>query len=557
MDIILRKSFFYFITLPFLLTFSYGVSAQVIPNEFIVEFHGDSFEQLCLSISDAKNYRSENKYNWKKLGNVLPYYLLKVDESEATFWQAALQENPLVIAFENNSTLEKRLKPNDPRLGEQWHLETIKMSEAWDVVTGGKDLDGRQIVIAIMDGGFHTGHEDLQDVFYRNSKEIPGDGIDNDGNLYVDDYNGWNVKKQNDVISSDSHGTSVVGMAAANANNGKGIAGMDWGVKVMPIVEVTNSGEVIQAYEYILAQRKLYNQTNGAKGAYIVAASYSGGLPNAFGTSFPIWCGLYDKLGQAGIISIGATVNDDINVDIKGDMPSTCTSPYLIVVTNTNIDDKKERYAGYGPIHVDLGVPGEEILTTDLESRGKYRVESGTSLSAPVLAGAISLMYALPCDPFFQLAKSNPSTAAASLVDIFLQSGDQNASLKGITTTGKRLNMLNAISTLRLSFDNCINLPSPRGSLAIKNIKYISSGNTFLIDYLTPDETPVTFMLSDALGRLVKSEMVTPPIFGDKTYAFSINSAFDNTLEIPVHGIFYFSLVKGNEVVSKSLFITP
>ncbi len=184
-------------------------------------------------------------------------------------------------------------------------------------------------------------------------------------------------------------------------------------------------------------------------------------------------------------------------------------------------------------------------------------MESGTSLSAPVLAGAISLMYALPCDPFFQLAKSNPSTAAASLVDIFLQSGDQNASLKGITTTGKRLNMLNAISTLRLSFDNCINLPSPRGSLAIKNIKYISSGNTFLIDYLTPDETPVTFMLSDALGRLVKSEMVTPPIFGDKTYAFSINSAFDNTLEIPVHGIFYFSLVKGNEVVSKSLFITP
>jgi hypothetical protein len=166
-------------------------------------------------------------------------------------------------------------------------------------------------------------------------------------------------------------------------------------------------------------------------------------------------------------------------------------------------------------------------------------------------------MYALPCDPFFQLVKSNPSAAAISLVDIFLQSGDQNATLSGITTTGKRLNMLNAISTLRTSFDNCINLPSPRGSLAIKNIKYMSSGNTFLIEYLTPDETPVTFLISDVIGRLVKSEVVTPPIFGDKNYAFSINNAFENTLEIPVHGIFYVSLVKGNEVVTKSLFITP
>lgn len=552
-----RITILFFVHWLLLSTFLNEVRAQIIANEFIVEYHGDSFEKLCTDISKSGALRSDTPFSWKKLGTLLPYYLLKVDESESLLWETALGNNPSIPAFEHNSILEKRLKPNDPRLGEQWHLETIKMDESWDVVIGGNDPGGRQIVIALMDGGFHTGHEDLQDIFYKNTKEVPGDGIDNDGNLYTDDYNGWNVKKQNDLITSDSHGTSVVGMAAANANNGKGIAGMDWGVKILPIVEVTNSGEVVQAYEYILAQRKLYNQTNGAKGAYIVAASYSGGLPNAFGTSFPIWCGLYDKLGQAGIISIGATANDDVNVDIKGDMPSTCTSPYLIVVTNTNAADKKERYAGYGPIHVDIGVPGEEILTTDLDSRGKYRVESGTSLSAPVLAGAISLMYALPCEPFFQLAKSNPSVAASSLVDIFLQSGDANSTLSGITSTGKRLNVLNAISALRLAYDNCINLPSPRGALAINNITYLYGGNTFLVDYLTPDEKPVQFVISDATGRQVRSEEITPPLFGNKTYAFSVNSSLNNSLDIAVHGIYFISLIRGNEVVSKSVFIKP
>jgi len=557
MIILTRKNIHFFVLVVLLTSISSVVKAQIIENEFIVEYHGDSFEQLCAEISKTSDLRADKPYTWKKLGTILPYYLLKVDKAENQLWEKALANNPLVPAFEHNSILEKRLKPNDPRLGEQWHLETIKMAESWDVVTGGKDPGGRQIVIALMDGGFHTGHEDLQDIFYKNTKEVPGDGVDNDGNLYTDDYNGWNVKKQNDVITSDSHGTSVVGMAAANANNGKGIAGMDWGAKILPIVEVTNSGEVVQAYEYILAQRKLYNQTNGAKGAYIVAASYSGGLPNAFATSFPIWCGLYDKLGQAGIISIGATANDDVNVDIKGDMPSTCTSPYLIVVTNTNKADKKERYAGYGPIHVDLGVPGEEILTTDLDSRGKYRVESGTSLSAPVMAGAISLMYALPCEPFFQLSKSNPSVAASSLVDVLLQSGDSNSSLTGITSTGKRLNVLNAVAALRQAYDNCINLPSPKGNLAISNIRYLSGGNTFLVDYLTPDEEPVTFIISDALGRQVRSEIITPPVFGDKTHVFSVNSAFNNALEIMVQNIYFISLIRGNEIVSKSVFIKP
>lgn len=308
--------------------------------------------------------------------------------------------------------------PNDPRFNEQWALNNtgqgggtpgadISAVQAWDLTTSGVTATGDTIVLAIVDNGFDLNHNDLP--FWKNWSEIPGNGIDDDGNGYVDDFHGWNAYNNNGNITSSQHGTHVSGIAGAKGNNGIGVAGVNWNAQIMPIQGSSGTESIVLiAYNYVLKARKLYNQTNGAQGAFVVATNASFGVDYGNPANFPLWCAMYDSLGVQGILSMGATANANINVDIQGDIPTACPSDWLISVTNTTSSDLKNSGAAYGLTTIDLGAPGTSILNTSTSSG--YATLTGTSMATPHVTGAVGMMFAAATEGIMQSYKANPGT---------------------------------------------------------------------------------------------------------------------------------------------------
>lgn len=461
-------------------------------------------------------------------GNDNTLFKINIDETKFSVIQEILASYPGEIKWEKNTRLEKRdTQPNDPRINSQWYLNNIQAFDAWMITTGGLTKEGNKIVIAVIDDGFEVGHEDFEDIFYINPAEVPGDNKDNDGNGFVDDVSGYNFEKNNGTITSQRHGTNVVGALGARGNNQIGISGINWEASILPIVIPTTSAGVEQALNYVLSMRKLYDQTQGAKGAHIVAVTYSGGISKRFGTDFPIWCGLYDKLGEIGILSVGATTNNNDDVDAVGDIPSTCSSNYLIMVTNSDAQDVKAREAGYGKKSIDLAVPGEDILTTN-NSASKYGFESGTSLSAPILAGAISLLFTVDCESFQKQYQATPAKSALDMKEIILDSGDDGFYLKSnlksplieVTVSGKRLNIFKALDTLRSRYGDCISNFEPPGPLSIEKI--LIENDIAFIQYNTPSDEEISYILFDALGRKITEGSFQPVVEGQKIYTLCI-----------------------------------
>lgn len=382
----------------------------------------------------------------------------------------AVKRSPYVLRAQfNHEVTLRNTEPDDPGYGQQWQYDNdgsnggvadadIDAPEAWDITTGGLTAQGDSIVVAIIDDGVNLNHPDLAGNLWKNYAETPGNGIDDDGNGYIDDFDGWNAQNNNGTITGGSHGTCVTGIIGARGNNNLGVAGVNWNVKLM-IIRGSGGGEasVVSAYGYALKARKLYNQTNGTQGAFVVATNSSFGIDNGNPADYPLWCAMYDSLGVAGILSVGATANANINVDVGGDIPTACPSDYLLSVTNVKRNDVKETSAGYGVTTIDIGSFGSETWTLTQTGYGAF---GGTSGATPHVTGTAALMYSVPCPDFIQFAKTDPEAAALQIKEWILQSGDPNASLDGITVTGKRLNAYNAVSEV---LNNCGPCPLPGG----------------------------------------------------------------------------------------------
>jgi hypothetical protein len=300
----------------------------------------------------------------------------------------------------------------------------------------------------VLDNGFNLNHDDIR--FWKNTNEIPNNGIDDDNNGYIDDYHGWNGITQTGVIPLEEHGLNVAGVIGAIGNNNKGISGVNWNVKILPVIawgvySSLTEDVVIEAYGYVYTMRKLYNETNGLQGAFIVATNSSFGIDNGDPDDFPYWCTMYDKLGSIGILSCAAAPNANVNVDIVGDMPTTCSSEFLISVTNTTSNDFKHAKAGYGVNSIDIGAPGTNIYTTSHIYDNGYISETGTSLASPQVAGVIALMYAAMPQFMIQAYKSNPANFALLVKQYLLDGTDRIIGLNGWIASGR----LNAYKALR------------------------------------------------------------------------------------------------------------
>jgi len=370
-------------------------------GELIVQFGADV---------DAKSWFTAKPEitAYKALSRPLNIYLLSYDFNRHN--EFILRRNywadPAVITLQRNHTLTRRERPNDIRYNDQWHHFNVgqlggaagidhNIEPAWDISTGGVTLNGDTIVVAVIDDGVDTDHEDLLPNLWVNRDEIPDNEIDDDNNGYVDDVYGYDTEDEDGDVEAPvgfRHGTSVAGIIGAKGNNALGVAGANWNVKMM-IIRSNNSileSKIIAAYSYALESRQRYDITNGREGAYVVVTNSSWGDNYGDPEDSPIWCGFYDQLGEAGIINVGATANIDVNVDTEGDLPTKCPSDYLIAVTNVNA----------------------------------------------------------PCENFAQLLAADPAAAALRVKDAILSTTTPNVSLNGITVTGGKLNIGDAMDIL-------------------------------------------------------------------------------------------------------------
>jgi hypothetical protein len=342
--------------------------------------------------------------------------------------------------------------PDDPQFGSQWSLSQpndadIDAPEAWDITTGGTDPAGNDIVVAVVDNGCQLTHLDLAPNIWVNTGEIPGNGIDDDGNGYVDDVNGWNAYNINGTIPSPNapyHGTHVSGIIGAVGNNGRQVCGINWHVKLMEIAASSTSTSVVsRGYNYALTQKTRWLASGGSTGANVVATNSSFGqdFGNCQSDSFPIWNDLYNAMGAAGILSACATANLNINVDLYGDVPTGCASPYMFSVTNTNTLDQKYSAAGYGRTTIDIGAPGTAILSTINTGTGTL---SGTSMSSPHIAGAVAFLHAAASPGFYRYYMAHPDSAALLIKKFLMDSVDVLASMDTMTVSRGRVNLYRA-----------------------------------------------------------------------------------------------------------------
>ena len=487
--------------------FSFNLNAQrmaspeadILSDQVIVKARSESDVQRA--IEDVQKTLHLPSLQIKEfISPILPAWTVSFDSNEGDVHAVikALHHHPSIEIAQGDHVIEYRdTEPNDALYGDQWQYVNnggsggvpnadLDAELAWDITTGGFTANGDEIVVAVIDDGVELGHPDWGDNLWTNEAEIPNNNIDDDGNGYTDDYLGWSAYSNDDNVGSGgSHGTPVAGIIGAQGNNGVGVTGVNWDVKVMIIEGGSPESRAIASYSYALVQRKRYNETEGAEGAFVVSTNSSWGIDYGQPASAPMWCAMYDSLGAYGIISAGATINGNVNVDVEGDLPTACGSDYLLSVTNLGRNDIKINGAGYGATTIDLGAYGQETYTLDQPGffGGEYGGFGGTSGATPHVAGTIALMYSVDCPAYADLALDNPADMALAMKDMLLEGVTPNTSLSSNTVTGGRLNMYGAVEA--------VNSQCPRCSEVPEFFTNIPSSNTLQVSFfeLEDDQT--------------------------------------------------------------------
>lgn len=414
----------------------------------------------------------------------------------------AKQKN--VIAAQYNHKVERRsLIPNDTYFSQQWNMLNtgqfngkpgvdINAPKAWDLNASPLAKNGDTLVVAVFDDEyFDLQQEDIN--FFVNRNEIPDNGIDDDGNGFIDDYNGWNAyTNTGDVmgVGGSNHSTGIAGIIGAYGNNAKGVAGVVWGVKILPIgCSSTDESVVIKGYDYAIEMRRLWNQTNGVKGALVVAGNSSFGVDKGKPANFPIWCALYDTMGSLGILNAASTTNQGLDVDAVGDIPTTCPSKWLINVNGFSAADY--RYGGYGLNNIDIAAPATSVISTVVNNN--YSSQSGTSFACPHIAGAVAAMFAEACPNFINHYFSYPDSLSLYIKEWMLQSVSKSPAFNNKTTSDGRLNLYQAIlSTHNYNCNNC----NYAVSTQLSNV-HCKGANDGSINIVVQNSTNYTVLWSD------------------------------------------------------------
>ncbi|MCK4390069.1 MAG: S8 family serine peptidase [Desulfobacterales bacterium] len=265
--------------------------------------------------------------------------------------------------------------PNDPYFGEQWGLTKIQAPEAWDTTRGSPE-----VIIAVIDTGVDYTHPDLSDNIWMNNAELNGtEGVDDDGNGYIDDIRGWDFAGTDefdpddadaDPMDVDSHGTHVAGVIVAKGNNDLGVAGVCWNAKIMLLKVMADNSDLIEEWDVIEAID--YAIDNGAR---IVNCSFGG--EDYMQTEYEA----FGSLKIAGILAVCAAGNEELNTDeiISKNYPSCYDLDNIISVAASNQNDNLASFSNYGLTTVDVMAPGVNIKSTiPVETEASVTVDSTT-----------------------------------------------------------------------------------------------------------------------------------------------------------------------------------
>ena len=360
--------------------------------------------------------------------------LVSVDPQNTAQAIRSLERDGRVAYAEPNFLLHADA-PNDPFMTRLWGLDNFGQTVNWTAGAPDADIDAREawsvstgspdVVVAVVDTGVDFSHPDLAPNIWVNQGEncsgCRTNGVDDDGNGYVDDWRGWDfVNGDNNPTDDQGHGTHVSGTIAAVGDNGIGVAGVTWSTRIMPVkfLSAAGTGTVADAISAIL-----YASANGAT---ILNNSWGG---DEFSQA------LLDAIEQAdasGALFVAAAGNDYTNTDVTPNYPSGYDAPNVVSVGATDSFDHKAWFSNYGSKSVDLGAPGTSIYST--WPGGSYRFEDGTSMATPHVAGAAALAKAV-----------FPGASGVGLKALLLRSVDPISALSGTSRTGGRLNVDHAV----------------------------------------------------------------------------------------------------------------
>lgn len=326
------------------------------------------------------------------------------------------------------------LTPNDTSYPEMWGLNNtgqtggvddadIDAPEAWGATVG-----SASVVVAVVDEGVQISHPDLRDNVWTNTDEIPGNGVDDDENGYVDDVHGWDFYHDDASVyddTGDDHGTHVAGTIAATGGNGEGVTGVAWRAQVMPLKFLGPDGgsvsDAAAALDYAVA--------NGAR----ISNNSWGGNGNSRTLRDAI-----ARAGSAGHLFVAAAGNEGLDLDSTPSYPAAYDLPNLVSVAATDHADQLAPFSNYGSTSVDLAAPGVRILST--LPPGSYGRYSGTSMAAPHVAGVAAL-----------LLSAEPTVELADLRSRLLDTVDPVLGLSGKVATGGRLNAARALQVVEVT----------------------------------------------------------------------------------------------------------
>jgi subtilisin family serine protease/uncharacterized protein YhfF len=349
---------------------------------------------------------------------------------------AELRRDPRVRFAEPDAVYRVDVLPNDPSFGQLWGLNNTGQSVKTAIGTADADIDAPEawstttgsssVVVAVIDSGVDTNHPDLAANIWTNPGEsCPGcatDGVDNDGNGYVDDVHGWDfVNDDNNPFDDHGHGTHVAGTIGAVGSNGLGVTGVNWNVQIMPLkfIGANGQGTADDAVRAILYATRM--------GAVVSNNSWGG---EEFSQA------LEDAIADAdahGSLFVAAAGNSAKNADTTPDYPSGFDLPNVLTVGATDQNDVRAWFSNYGKRSVDLAAPGTNIYST--WPGGSYRFLDGTSMAAPHATGVAALAKA-----------AFPTASALGLKTLLLRTVDPNASFAGLSATGGRLNARSAVT---------------------------------------------------------------------------------------------------------------
>ncbi len=381
-----------FLTILFL-SFFIVIHANINFKEVLIKSN-ESLEFTRNSFSDESIKSLFNSYNIIHIEAVSPmsqgfnWYLVRTEQSiDLTSLQNQAKNNNNLKAVQRNGLSAFNRIPNDPLYNDQRDMfELIKLPQAWNIETGSE-----QVIVAVVDSGIlHL--DDLINNIFINEGEIPGNGIDNDGNGFIDDYMGYDfvdapgmahiaigdyLVRDPDPTDETFHGTHVSGIIGADTDNNIGITGTAWNIKILPIragFSTAGGGGFLEDDDAAAALLYAANM-----GAHIINVSWGDSNFSQIIKDAIDYC---EEKGVIVVCAAGNTPGGNINY------PARFNNTIAVGAVDRN--KVRASFSSYGP-ELDIMAPGQEILST-YSLNNNYNRLSGTSMAAPFVSGAIALL---------------------------------------------------------------------------------------------------------------------------------------------------------------------